>query len=51
MKIYPYVRKERANADGSYPVYFIVKTRRGRFFVNTKIYRFLYSDRIHPKYL
>ena len=37
MKIYPYVRKERANADGSYPVYFIVKTRRGRFFVNTGI--------------
>lgn len=36
MKIYPYVRKERANADGSYPVYFIIK-RKGRFFVNTGI--------------
>ena len=35
IKIYPYVRKERANADGSYPVYFIVKTKKGRFFVNT----------------
>ena len=37
MKIYPYVRKERANADGSYPVYFIIKTKTGRFFVNTGI--------------
>lgn len=37
MKIYPYVRKERANSDGSYPVYFIIKTNKGRFFVNTGI--------------
>lgn len=37
MKIYPYVRKERANADGSHPVYFIVRTKTGRFFVNTGI--------------
>ena len=35
MKIYPYVRKERANADGSYPVFFIIRTKKGRFFVNT----------------
>lgn len=37
MKIYPYVRKERANRDGSFPVYFIIKTNKGRFFVNTGI--------------
>lgn len=43
MKIYPYVRKERANADGSYPVYFIIKRNAGRFFVNTGI---VTSDRL-----
>lgn len=35
MNIYPYVDKTRANADGSYPVYIIVKNGGGRFFVNT----------------
>lgn len=35
MKVYPYVRKDRANSDGSYPVFFIIKTKKGRFFVNT----------------
>lgn len=37
MKIYPYVNKTRANSDGSFPVYFIVNTKQGRFFVNTGI--------------
>ena len=37
MKIYPYVDKTRANKDGSFPVYFIVNTKQGRFFVNTGI--------------
>ena len=37
MKIYPYVNKTRANADGTFPVYFIIKTKHGRFFVNTGI--------------
>ena len=37
MKIYPYVNKTRANADGSFPVYFIINTGHGRFFVNTGI--------------
>ena len=37
MKIYPYVDKSRANKDGSFPVYFIVSTKQGRFFVNTGI--------------
>ena len=36
-KIYPYVDMTRANADGSHPVYIIVKGTRGRFFVNTGI--------------
>ena len=35
MKIYTYVSKARANADGSFPVYLIISTRQGRFFVNT----------------
>lgn len=34
MSIYPYVDMTRANADGSYPVYIIVKNDEGRFFVN-----------------
>ena len=34
MRIYPYVDKTRANADGSYPVYIVVKNSGGRFFVN-----------------
>lgn len=37
MKIYPYVNKTRANSDGSFPVYFIINTKQGRFFVNTGI--------------
>ena len=37
MKIYPYVDTTRANKDGSFPVYFIVNTKQGRFFVNTGI--------------
>lgn len=37
MKIYPYVNTTRANKDGSYPVYLIISTRQGRFFVNTGI--------------
>ena len=37
MKIYPYVDTTRANKDGSFPVYFIVSTKQGRFFVNTGI--------------
>lgn len=35
MKVYTYVDKTRANADGSFPVYLIVKYKGGRFFVNT----------------
>lgn len=35
MNYYPYVDMTRANADGSYPVYIIVKNHQGRFFVNT----------------
>ena len=35
MSIYPYVDMTRANADGSYPVYIIVKNNSGRFFINT----------------
>lgn len=34
-KIYPYVNMTRANADGSYSVFLIVKGAKGRFFVNT----------------
>lgn len=34
-KIYPYVNMTRANADGSYSVYLIIKGTQGRFFVNT----------------
>lgn len=34
MRIYPYVDMTRANADGSYPVYIVVKNHAGRFFVN-----------------
>ena len=37
MKVYPYVDMTRANSDGSFPVYLIVSTRQGRFFVNTGI--------------
>lgn len=37
MKIYPYVDMTRANKDGSFPVYFIISTKQGRFFVNTGI--------------
>ena len=37
MKIYPYVNMTRANKDGSFPVYLIIKTQTGRFFVNTGI--------------
>ena len=35
MSIYPYVDMTRANANGSYPVYIIVKNTDGRFFLNT----------------
>ena len=35
MKVYPYVRKDRANADGSFPLFFIIRTMNGRFFVNS----------------
>jgi len=35
MNNYPYVDMTRANADGSYPVYIIIKNNQGRFFVNT----------------
>lgn len=35
MSNYPYVDMTRANADGTFPVYIIVKNQRGRFFVNT----------------
>ena len=34
-KIYPYVNMTRANADGSYSVFLIIKDTNGRFFVNT----------------
>ena len=34
MSNYPYVDMTRANADGTYPVYIIVKNDKGRFFVN-----------------
>lgn len=37
MKAYPYIDTTRANADGSFPVYIIIKNARGRFFVNTGI--------------
>ena len=37
MKNYPYVDTTRANANGTFPVYIIVKNQRGRFFVNTGI--------------
>lgn len=35
MNNYPYVDTTRANADGTYPVYIIVKNNKGRFFMNT----------------
>lgn len=35
MSNYPYVDTTRANADGTFPVYIIVKNMLGRFFVNT----------------
>lgn len=35
MKVYAYVDMTRANADGSFPVYIIIRNARGRFFVNT----------------
>ena len=35
MNSYPYVDMTRANANGTFPVYIIVKNGRGRFFVNT----------------
>ena len=35
MRIHPYVDTTRANADGTYPVYIVVKNNKGRFFVNT----------------
>lgn len=35
MKIFPYVDMTRANADGTFPVYVIVRRGTGRFFVNT----------------
>jgi len=35
MNNYPYVDMTRANANGAYPVYVIVKNNQGRFFVNT----------------
>ena len=34
-KISPYVNKTRANADGSYSVFLIIKGTHGRFFINT----------------
>lgn len=34
-KISPYVNMTRANADGSYSVFLIIKGTRGRFFINT----------------
>lgn len=36
-KIYPYVNMTRANADGSFSVFLIIKGAHGRFFVNTGI--------------
>lgn len=35
MNNYPYVDMTRANADGTYPVYIIIRNNQGRFFVNT----------------
>ena len=35
MNNYPYVDMTRANANGAYPVYIIVKNNQGSFFVNT----------------
>ena len=35
MSNYPYVDMARANADGTFPVYIIVKNNKGRFFLNT----------------
>lgn len=37
MNIYSYVDKTRANANGSYPVYIIIRNAKGRFFINTGI--------------
>lgn len=37
MNIYPYVDTTRANANGTFPVYVIVKNHHGRFFVNTSL--------------
>ena len=34
-KIYPYVNMTRANHDGSYSVFLIIKDQHGRFFINT----------------
>ena len=51
MNIYSYVDMTRANADGSYPVYLIVKNNRGRFFVNTGMSTCdkLIGGRVFPK--
>lgn len=51
MKVYSYVDKTRANADGSYPVYLIIKNKMGRFFVNTGISTCdrLIEGRVFPK--
>lgn len=35
MRIHPYVDTSRSNSDGTYPVYIVVKNKKGRFFVNT----------------
>ena len=49
-KIYPYTDMTRANADGSYPVYLIIKGARGRFFVNTGLTTCgRLTDRTFPK--
>lgn len=37
MNVYHYVDTTRANADGMFPVYIVVKNNAGRFFVNTDL--------------
>lgn len=51
MNLYSYVDTTRANADGTYPVYLIVKNNHGRFFVNTGMCTCgkLIGGRIFPK--
>lgn len=51
MKVNAYVDMTRANADGSFPVYIIVRNQRGRFFVNSGLTTCdrLISGRVFPK--